>query len=111
MSAFFFPVCVTGREGRVARGGGCGLGKFTQNIQMCWLQLSYYRLKHDSLKFLTFGSVVLTISLQDDHKWDIHLDPVGDDAVAPELNKRCMSLHENLNPFGVYGEVKTEQCQ
>ncbi|XP_015770970.1 PREDICTED: uncharacterized protein LOC107349343 [Acropora digitifera] len=40
----------------------------------------------------------------DDHKWDIHLDPVGDDAVAPELDKRCMSLHENLNPFGVYGE-------
>ena len=73
--------------------------------------LTISTLKHASVKFLTFGSVVLTISSQDNHKWDIHLDPVGDDAAAPELNKRCMSLHEDLDPFGVYREVKTEQCQ
>ncbi|XP_068745220.1 uncharacterized protein [Montipora capricornis] len=38
------------------------------------------------------------------HKWDIHLDPVGDDATAPDLKERCRSLQEDFNPFGVYGE-------
>lgn len=35
------------------------------------------------------------------HKWDVHDSPVGGDAREADLNKRCLSLKGNFNPYRV----------
>ena len=38
---------------------------------------------------------------QDNHTWQIDLNPVNDDAAA-EIDKRCASLKNDFNPYEVF---------
>lgn len=38
---------------------------------------------------------------QENHMWQIDLNPVNDDAAA-EINKRCANLKKDFNPYEVF---------
>ena len=54
------------------------------------------------LSGITF--LFMSSSRQENHKWQIDLNPVNDDATA-DINKRCASLKKDFNPYKVFVEV------